>query len=92
MPTMPTSGKPNRWHAARSPEQAKLMYNSQRWRNYREVFLRQHPVCVVCEHIATVVDHIQPAAYRPDLFWKSSNHQPMCAECHNRKRATSDKG
>lgn len=90
MPNMPTSGKPQPWHA--KPKQAlEGPYNDVRWRKYRAIFLAANPVCVVCERPATVVDHIQTVAVRPDLFWTPRNHQPMCDACHNHKRATSDK-
>ncbi len=35
--------------------------------------------------VATCVDHIQPAALRPDLFWTPSNHQSMCNSCNRAK-------
>ena len=57
-----------------------------RWRRYRKAFLARHPVCVVCHDVAKHVDHIQPVSGPDDLlFWESSNHQALCASCHNAK-------
>jgi 5-methylcytosine-specific restriction protein A len=68
-----------------------------RWRKYRIVFLRQHPLCVECEKEgrltpATVVDHIKPHKGDPVLFWDPNNHQPMCEHHHNAKTAREDMG
>lgn len=35
--------------------------------------------------VATCVDHIHPAALRPDLFWLPTNHQSLCAPCNRAK-------
>lgn len=66
-------------------------YNS-RWRRYRKYFLMQHPVCVRCGRLATVVDHIIPHKGNQDLFWQQSNHQALCKLCHDKKTATEDGG
>jgi len=39
---------------------------------------------------ATVVDHIVPHKGDAVLFWKQSNWQALCRDCHNRKTAVSD--
>lgn len=62
-------------------------YNS-RWRKARETFLAQHPLCVMCQKDggltpAMVVDHIQPHRGDSQLFWDSSNWQPLCKRCHD---------
>lgn len=62
-----------------------------RWRKYRAWFLNHHPVCVAegCGRPAEHVDHIKRINGQNDpLFWKASNHQPLCASCHSRKTAT----
>ncbi|MFA5866900.1 MAG: HNH endonuclease [Actinomycetota bacterium] len=61
-----------------------------RWQRYRRWYLRHNPICVRCEHPATVVDHIIP--FRPgDAFYDPTNHQALCTTCHNRKTATEDR-
>ncbi|MDQ0414223.1 HNH endonuclease [Mesobacillus stamsii] len=66
-------------------------YNA-RWRKARASYLSQHPICIRCGHVATVVDHI--IAHKGDmhLFWTVSNWQSLCNTCHNRKTATEDGG
>lgn len=65
-------------------------YNG-RWRRYREVFLRQNPLCVHClerkdVREATEIDHVTPVRGRDDpLFWEPTNHQALCRECHRAK-------
>lgn len=71
-------------------------YNSQ-WRQAREYFLSQNPLCVMCQQKgritpANVVDHIQPHKGNQDLFWDEANWQPLCQSCHNSKTAKEDMG
>jgi 5-methylcytosine-specific restriction protein A len=75
------------------PERRALdaLYNSTRWRKYREWYLREHPLCAECERngrtaAACIVDHIVPTADGGD-FWEESNHQPICDPCHRAKSA-----
>ena len=61
-----------------------------RWREARNRFLRQHPLCAEClseNRItpATVVDHIVPHRGDKKLFWNQENWQPLCKDCHDRK-------
>jgi 5-methylcytosine-specific restriction protein A len=35
-----------------------------------------------------VTDHITPHRGNPALFWDESNHQSLCASCHNAKSQT----
>lgn len=69
-----------------------------RWRNYRDGYLRQHPLCVMCQREgkvtpATVVDHITDHKGDLDLFWDPGNHQPLCTPHHDRdKQAETHKG
>jgi 5-methylcytosine-specific restriction protein A len=41
---------------------------------------------------AEVTDHITPHRGDRDLMWRLSNHQALCASCHNRKTAIEDGG
>lgn len=66
------------------------------WRKYRDRYLKEHPLCVMCMlnriiQPATVVDHILPVNRGGD-FWLASNHQALCASCHGIKTATEDGG
>ena len=61
------------------------LYNNKRWRAYRRMFLASHPLCVECQHEASVVDHIVDHRGDPGLFWEPSNHQALCQFCHNAK-------
>ena len=70
-----------------------------RWRRYREVFLKGHPLCE-CEDCkregmiipATVVDHIIPHKGNYKMFWDTKNHQAMSKACHDKKTASEDGG
>jgi 5-methylcytosine-specific restriction protein A len=74
------------------PTAARRGYGS-RWQRYRLAFLRRHPLCVRCQHAATVVDHVRPVSGPDDPgFWGEANHQPLCASCHGRKTQTEDRG
>ena len=76
-------------YARKHPEHFRL-YNNKRWRRYRMMYLREHPLCVsfaVCKRAASVVDHIKDHDGDWALFWEPTNHQPMCAHCHNTKTA-----
>ena len=58
------------------------------WQKARVKFLREHPLCVMCEDEqkltpATVVDHITPHRGDQKLFWDESNWQPLCAPHHD---------
>lgn len=69
---------------------------SNRWGEYRRMYLKEHPLCVHCEKEgiytpATIVDHIIPIDGDTDvLFWPASNHQPLCQTHHNRKTVQLD--
>lgn len=63
-----------------------------RWRKLRLMYLRAHPLCVVCAREnrvteATDVDHIIPK--RDGGTDEESNLQSMCHSCHSRKTASS---
>ena len=60
------------------------------WQKARTIFLKKHPVCVVCGKMATVVDHIIPHRGDDKLFWDESNWQPLCKACHDKKTGNYD--
>lgn len=64
-----------------------------RWRRLRMMYLREHPLCVVCaaeKRIvpATEVDHIVPK--REGGSDDDDNLQALCKVCHSRKTAQED--
>ena len=60
-------------------------YDRKDYRIARDVFMFQHPVCVVCGALATDLDHIKPHKGDWALFWDVRNWQSLCATCHGRK-------
>ena len=61
-----------------------------KWRKARELFIKEHPLCVQCEaediiEPATVVDHITPHKGDLRLFWRRSNWQALCKRHHDIK-------
>ena len=81
MPRMPEPPKRKQMHERRHQDKR---YNTTKWRRYRKVYLSTHPLCVECGAIATVVDHVTPVRLGGE-FWQPTNHQAMCARCHNSK-------
>lgn len=68
-----------------------------RWQKARATFLRRNPLCVECGKLhryvaATIVDHVIPHKGDQDLFWDTSNWQPLCKPHHDRKTAIEDGG
>ncbi len=63
-----------------------------RWRKVRAYYLSKHPICVRCNDIATVVDHVTPHKGNKTLFWDSNNWQSLCVSCHSRKTVQEDGG
>jgi 5-methylcytosine-specific restriction protein A len=66
------------------------MYNNNRWRNARKMFLQDNPLCAECERqgrikAAGVVDHIRPHRGNQALFWDMDNWQSLCKSCHDKK-------
>lgn len=60
------------------------------WQKARERFLRQHPLCVMCEQerpprvtAATVVDHKVPHRGDQAVFWDETNWQSLCKPHHD---------
>lgn len=103
MPWMPPTHKPRGYQPPKErkaqadkerPSSASRGYDH-KWRKARLAFLRAHPLCVHCERdgqvtAATVVDHITPHQGDMELFWDSSNWQPLCKRCHDIKTAKED--
>jgi 5-methylcytosine-specific restriction enzyme A len=79
---------------ARRGTAAQRGYDSN-WKAARDWYLRNHPLCVICQAngiitAAQVVDHIKPHKGDHKLFWDRDNWQALCESCHNSKTARED--
>lgn len=64
-------------------------YKTERWRKFRNYYIRLHPLCVECERQdrvtpAKILDHIKPYKTHPELGLDWYNVRPLCRPCHNR--------
>jgi 5-methylcytosine-specific restriction endonuclease McrA len=59
------------------------MYETLDWVEYRNIFLRENPICYACGNSARVVDHIVAHKGDEELFWKEDNFMPLCKSCHD---------
>lgn len=67
------------------------------WRKLSRAVLAMEPLCRACMaagrvQLATEVDHIIPAAERPDLRLERGNLQPLCKPCHSQKTSRGSVG
>lgn len=60
------------------------------WSRLRLAYLGDHPICVVCGQLATMVDHILPIKDGGTNL--ESNLQAMCGPCHRAKTNKEDGG
>ena len=65
------------------------LYGQQKWRKLSIAFRKRNPLCENCEkkglaRPADLVDHIEPAKLRPDLFFSWRNLRSLCQTCHNK--------
>ena len=68
-----------------------------RWRKARLAYLRQHPLCVLCEKEkritpAEVVDHVVDHKGDQRLFWDEANWRALCREHHDKRVDAGDFG
>lgn len=73
---------------ANRPESDKF-YGTQVWRNFRNRYLKSHPLCVECDRkgitrAARIVDHIEPFKLHPQLALDPNNMRSLCWPCHNK--------
>ena len=71
---------------------ASAEHRTARWQAYRKrILLRDLWTCQMCDALLTegrtsprsaVVDHVQPAELRPDLFYDETNARAVCRDCH----------
>lgn len=93
MPHLPKKQLRVPW-AKRAPKKEKRSderYHTHRWTKFSKWFRTTFPLCAECGKRSEVVDHIVPARLERFDFYDTSNMQPLCHVCHNRKRATEDK-
>jgi len=79
----------------RQNDTSQALYNTSKWRAFSKAWLAGHPLCAECARAgrvtaATDCDHVEP--HRGDLtkFW-GGPFQSLCASCHSRKTATTDR-
>lgn len=65
------------------------------WVKASRAFRLAHPLCRQCEREGrltptAVTDHIVPHKGDRELFWDTSNWQPLCKRCHDSKTARED--
>ena len=68
-----------------------------RWRKFRELYLKENPLCVFCKNEgivkeANVVDHITPHKGDKELFWSKENHQSLCKFHHDSTKQAMENG
>jgi len=77
------------------PKETDPFYLSVRWRRFRGWYLRNHPLCELCEREgrltpAQMVDHIIELKDGGDRL-SEENAQALCWKCHNVKTAAEQK-
>lgn len=79
-----------------NPRQDQKEYNTDQWKQIRNIVLSKNPLCVVCAEYgetteATEVDHIKEwrtgrdKAEQWSLFISMDNLQSLCKSCHSKK-------
>jgi 5-methylcytosine-specific restriction protein A len=72
------------------------VYKSARWAKLRQMKLRASPFCELADRcvqrtghpaVATVVDHVEGTAERPDLAYDWDNLRSCCKSCHDARTA-----
>jgi len=66
-----------------------------RWRQFRESYLREHPLCADCAAkgivtVATEIHHIQKLALHPELKYDDDNLLCLCHRCHSVRTANNE--
>jgi 5-methylcytosine-specific restriction protein A len=53
------------------------------WTAFRNMYIRQHPVCNRCDRMATVVHHVKPLDEGGSKY-DEGNLESLCRVCHER--------
>ena len=91
-----TDAQRNRDHDERRGSSRERGYTA-RWDKARRLYLRAHPLCVMCERAgrltsATAVDHVVPHRGDKTLFWDQDNWQGLCTRHHSREKQREERG
>lgn len=76
---------------ARATKEADPFYLSPAWRRFRDWYIKNHPLCAMCEAtgrsvVAEIVDHVVELRDGGAPF-DGDNAQSLCRACHNAKTA-----
>ena len=88
-PTKPKYIPPEKVDKSKSWSSTTFDYNAPRWRNLRNAYRNENPICEECKRqgITTpmaIVDHIIPIS-KDGSAWDWKNLQSLCTPCHNSK-------
>jgi len=78
-----------RQYEAKRSDPVWMMYQTPRWKVFRQWFLRLNPQCqriidgMRCEQIADTVHHLLSPRQRPELFLDADNVKAVCREHHH---------
>jgi|LGOV01.1.fsa_nt_gb 5-methylcytosine-specific restriction endonuclease McrA len=97
MPIKPATHNVSKRTATERAGKHSKLYTTKRWRKARARFLRDNPLCVMCQALgrvtaAAIVDHIKPHRGDMALFWSEDNWQPLCKQHHDSTKQAMEKG
>jgi 5-methylcytosine-specific restriction enzyme A len=73
---------------SRGPD--RQFYSSRQWREFRRLYLLEHPLCVDCQaegrdEFAVEVHHVAKRKDRPDLAYDPDNVAGLCKGHHSKR-------
>jgi 5-methylcytosine-specific restriction protein A len=79
------------WTRSVQSERAQQLYTAE-WAKTSKRFRMMHPLCAECQRngrttAAQCVDHVIPHRADYELFWRESNWESLCNDCHRAKTA-----
>lgn len=78
-------------HASKNKQHRKLIqhiYNSKKWKQLRNSYITQHPICEYCGKPATTVHHIKRFSIATNkremeqIAYDEHNLMSLCVKCH----------